>query len=97
LIVALSWLRGLNLKALGKVLHISKSKKLIIKALAQPPPINTLVYDEKFNVIGVVYDIMGPVSSPYISVLVDKIGVEPKSLVGKTLYVKERRRRVRGR
>jgi len=85
------------LKPLGKVLHISKSRKIILKTLGHPPPINTEVYDEKFNIVGIVYDIMGPVSSPYVSILVEKTGVNPEALIGKTLYIKERRLRKRGK
>ena len=58
---------------------------------------NTEVYDEKLNVIGIVYDIMGPVSSPYVSVLVDKASINPETLVGRILYVKERRLGKRGK
>lgn len=85
------------MKPLGKVLHVSKSKKLILKTSSPPPPVNTEVYDEKLNVIGIVYDIMGPVSSPYVSVLVDKASINPETLVGRILYVKERRLGKRGK
>jgi RNA-binding protein len=55
------------LALLGSVLHLSKSNKLVAKSLSKSiPKIGDSVYDGKGRVIGLVYDIIGPVSSPYI-------------------------------
>jgi len=55
------------LTLLGSVLHLSKSNKLVVKgSLKAPPKIGDPVYDGKSRVIGSVYDVIGPASSPYI-------------------------------
>jgi RNA-binding protein len=59
-------MRG-SLTLLGSVLHLSKSNKLVAKSFSKLiPKIGDTVYDGKSRVIGSVYDIIGPVSSPYI-------------------------------
>jgi len=56
-----------SLTLLGSVLHLSKSKKFVIKSSSKAiPKIGDSVYDSKSRVIGLVYDVIGPVSSPYI-------------------------------
>lgn len=69
---------------LGRVLHISSSKNIIVK-VENTPKIGETVVDESLRPVGEVFDIFGPVSSPYVA-------VKPKiskfsALVGKTLYV----------
>ena len=56
------------------------------------PKLNSPVYDENFRPIGAVYDIIGPVASPYVSVVLETREVDPRKLVGRMLYVKEVRR-----
>lgn len=89
------------MEPLGKVLHVSKSGRLIIKAYTKPPPVNTIVFDENLDEIGFVYDVMGPVSSPYISVQVEKSKIKLENLVGRVLFIKlkkfKRRRQTHGR
>jgi len=72
------------LKRLGKVLHVSSSKRLVIVAEANIP-IGTQVFDSKLKVVGSVADIFGPVKKPYVTVKpsVDK----PEQYVGQILYV----------
>jgi RNA-binding protein len=49
-----------------------------------PPRIGEKVVDEKIRQIGTVFDVFGPVSSPYIAI---KTTVEdPETLVNQTLY-----------
>jgi rRNA processing protein Gar1 len=59
-------MRG-SLTLLGSVLHLSKNNKLVAKSLSKAfPKIGDPVYDDKSRVIGSVYDVIGPISSPYI-------------------------------
>jgi len=69
---------------LGRVLHVSSSKNIIIK-VENMPRIGETVVDENLKPIGEIFDIFGPVSSPYVSVR-PKIA-KPDLLVGKVLYV----------
>lgn len=61
-------MRG-HLTLLGSVLHASKSNKLVVKCFSKVvPKVGSLVYDNRSRPIGSVFDVIGPVSSPYILV-----------------------------
>ena len=66
------------------MLHISPSKNAIVK-VENTPRIGETVVDENLKPIGEVFDILGPVSSPYAAVK-PKI-TKPEVLVNKVLYV----------
>jgi RNA-binding protein len=75
------------------VLHVGSSKRLILKA-EKVPRINDRVVDENLKFVGVVFDVFGPVASPYV--VVEPSVDEPEPLVNRVLYVfpsKSRRRR----
>jgi len=55
------------LQRLGRVLHISPSRNAIIK-IENMPRIGETVVDENLKPIGKIFDIFGPVSSPYAAV-----------------------------
>ncbi|MEM2336741.1 MAG: Gar1/Naf1 family protein [Candidatus Bathyarchaeia archaeon] len=69
---------------LGRVLHISPNKNVIVK-VENTPKIGETVVDENLRHVGDVFDIFGPVSSPYVAVK-PKIA-KPEVLVNKMLYV----------
>lgn len=69
---------------LGRALHLSPSKNVIVKA-ENTPKIGEVVVDENLRHVGEVFDIFGPVSSPYVAVK-PKI-TKPEVLVNKILYV----------
>jgi len=85
------------LERIGSVLHVSSTRNLILKA-ENIPHIGDKVVDEKLNQVGTVFDVFGPVSSPYAAV---KTSVEePSVLVNHVLYAvpsfmmrREKRRR----
>jgi len=54
------------------------------------------VYDENLKPVGKVYDILGPVSSPYASIEIDN-NIPPEKFVGKVLYLMLREKRRGGR
>lgn len=57
------------MQRIGSVLHVSSSRNMILKADHQNfPRIGDVVMDENLKAVGVVLDILGPVSSPYITV-----------------------------
>ncbi len=72
------------MQRLGKVLSITPSSSLIIKT-ENPPKIGSEVVDENLNAVGKVFDIIGPVTSPY-AVIKPKIK-DPAVLVNKPLYL----------
>lgn len=75
-----------SLKRLGKVLHLSKSRSLIVKLSAEPSMnIGSKVLDSKLKEVGIVQDIFGPVSCPYVSI--KPVLHDPSSAVGKIVYI----------
>lgn len=55
------------MKRIGVVLHTSSSKSIILKA-ENIPRIGDKVVDEDLRQVGTVFDVFGPVSSPYVAV-----------------------------
>jgi RNA-binding protein len=73
---------------------LSPSRNVVLR-IERVPRIGETVVDENLRPVGKVFDIMGPVSSPYVAV---KPTIrEPEKLVNKALYVvplrRERRKR----
>ncbi|MBS7621376.1 H/ACA RNA-protein complex protein Gar1 [Candidatus Bathyarchaeota archaeon] len=69
---------------LGRALHISPSRNVIVK-VENVPKIGETVVDENLRRVGEVFDVFGPVSSPYVAV--KPKGVKPEVLVNKVLYI----------
>ena len=85
------------MQRIGFVLHVSSTKNMILKA-ENIPLIGDRVVDEKLNHVGTVFDVFGPVSSPYVAVRPSV--EEPSHFVDHVLYAapsfkwrKEKRRR----
>ncbi len=76
--------RGTGLQRLGKVISITPSSSLIIKT-ENPPKIGTEVVDESLKVVGRVFDIIGPMSSPYA--VIKPSVKDPADLINKPLYL----------
>jgi RNA-binding protein len=72
------------LQRLGKVLHVTPSQNLVVKA-DKPPQIGSAVVDEKLKVVGKIFDVIGPVPSPYA--VVKPAIKEPEKLANKQLYL----------
>jgi len=72
------------LQRLGKVLHVTPSQNIIVK-ICKKPEIGSTVINEELKIIGKVFDVIGPVSSPYavIKPTVEK----PEKLIAKQLYM----------
>ena len=83
--------------AIGKVVKVTRDGKLIVKAEAVPK-LGAQVYDSSANIVGLVYDIIGPVTSPYVVVKVTSPRIQqPGYLVNRLLYASEVSRRKGGR
>jgi len=77
------------------VLHVTKAGDIVVRSGSGPPPrIGDKVFGPDLEEVGIISDVFGPVSSPYLAVrpLVD----DPSRLVGKVLYVRRGRRWRRG-
>ncbi len=78
---------------LGKVIHLSNSKNLILRPKIIPP-VGVPAFNHELKQVGVVFDIFGPVNKPYASI---KPRIEnPRNYVGQTLYVLEEREGLKG-
>jgi len=73
-----------RLQKLGRVRALTPSKNIIIKS-EKAPRIGSEVVDENLSVIGKVFDIIGPVSSPYA--VVKPTVREPAKLLDKPVYL----------
>lgn len=83
-------LRGSRiLRRLGRVLHVSQSRNIILKGEGTPK-IGQHVVDESLTKVGVVSDVLGPTSSPYVSV---RPTAKHDDLARRVLYVRPRERR----
>ncbi|MDR2203015.1 MAG: Gar1/Naf1 family protein [Nitrososphaerota archaeon] len=72
------------MQKIGKALNITPSNSIIIKT-ETPPKIGCEVADENLTTIGKIFDIIGPVSSPYAVI---KTNIKnPSSLLNKPLYL----------
>jgi RNA-binding protein len=71
------------LHRIGYVLHVSNTKNIILKA-ENVPQIGNQVIDEKLKQVGIVFDIFGPTSSPYVAVKPDNQNSE--LLINQVLY-----------
>jgi len=72
------------LQRLGRVSNVTPSRNVIVRT-ERPPKIGAEVVDENLNVVGKVFDIIGPVSSPYA--VIKPTVREPAKLVNKPLYL----------
>lgn len=72
------------MKRLGTVHLLSHSGNLILRGNTVPR-LGEDVFDSRLHDVGVVRDIFGPVTYPYISVTVKQD--DPQTLVGKPLYL----------
>lgn len=66
------------------MLGVAPSQNIVVKA-DKNPKIGSAVVDENLKVVGKVFDVIGPVSSPYA--VVKPAVKEPKKLISKQLYM----------
>ena len=80
------------MQRLGRVMNVTPSQNLVVKA-EKAPKIGSSVVDESLKVVGKVFDVIGPVASPYA--VVRPVIRQPETLSNKQLYLlplkKERR------
>ena len=74
----------MDLQKLGRVINLTPSRNLVVKT-EKAPKIGSAVVDESLKTIGKVFDVIGPVTSPYA--VVRPAVKEPEKLAGKQLYL----------
>jgi RNA-binding protein len=72
------------LQRLGRVLNVTPSQNVVVKT-EKTPKIGSVVIDENLKIVGKIFDIIGPVSSPYV--VVRPAIREPEKLTDKQLYL----------
>ena len=79
------------LKKIGEIYRITHDKKIVIKLTSSTslPPLYITVYDYGMKRIGILYDIIGPVSSPFGLVKPTEEALkEGDKIIGKSVYVR---------
>jgi RNA-binding protein len=66
------------------MLHVTPSQNIVVK-VDKTPKIGSAVVNEKLKVVGKVFDVIGPVSSPYV--IVKPSIRNPEKIGAKQLYV----------
>lgn len=72
------------MQRLGRVLSLTPSQNIVVRT-DKTPKIGATVVDESFKSVGKIFDIIGPVSAPYV--VVRPTVNEPERLTSKQLYV----------
>ena len=72
------------MQKLGRVTNVSPSGNAILKT-GNSPKLGSEVVDENLNVVGKVFDVIGPVSAPYV--VIKPTIREPTKLVNKPVYL----------
>ena len=72
------------MQRLGRILNVTPSQNIVVKT-EKTPKIGSTVIDENLKVVGKVFDIIGPVSSPYA--IVKPTIKEAERLINKQLYL----------
>ncbi len=72
------------MQRLGRVVNVTPSQNLVVKT-EKTPKIGSSVVDESLKTVGRVFDIIGPVTSPYA--VVKPTVHEPEKLASKQLYL----------
>ena len=79
----------MDLQRLGRIINVTPSQNLVVKA-EKAPKIGSAVVDENLKIIGKVFDVIGPVPSPYA--VVRPVVKEPEKLTNKQLYLSDSER-----
>ena len=72
------------MQRLGRVLSVTPSQNIVVKT-EKVPKLGASVVDENLKVVGRIFDIIGPVSSPYA--VIKPAVREPERLANKQLYL----------
>jgi len=80
---------GNVLQRLGKVLSVTPSQSIVVK-LDKAPKVGSAVVDENLKVVGKIFDVIGPVSSPYA--VIRSSVKDPEKLANRQLYVSSSRK-----
>ena len=79
----------MDLQRLGRVINVTPSQNIIVKA-EKAPKIGSVVVDENLKTVGRVFDVIGPVPTPYA--VVRPVVKEPGNLANKQLYLSDSER-----
>lgn len=72
------------MQRLGKVINVTPAQNVVVK-IDKTPYIGSTVIDENLKVVGKVFDIIGPVSSPYA--VIKPTVKAPEKLTNRQLYL----------
>ncbi|MBP1448915.1 MAG: H/ACA RNA-protein complex protein Gar1 [Thermoproteus sp.] len=73
------------LRRIGLALHYTKLKNLVVK-LSQAPPLYIPIYTYTLKKVGILYDVIGNIESPYG--LIKPISID-NNILGQYIYAKD--------
>ena len=79
------------MQRLGKVLHITPSKNIVAR-ISKIPKMGATVIDEKLKIVGKIFDVVGPTSSPYA--IIRPTSEKSEKLINKQLYLATSKKRM---
>ena len=84
------------MQKLGTVLHISSQSNIVVKSYLAPKlGKKSIVMDKNQKKIGYIYDVIGPVKSPYLLIKPFTKLQDNSELIGKSLYMKNKNKKMR--
>jgi len=78
------------MKKAGRILHYTKYKVFVVESSGKIIP-NTYLIDDKGRKIGIVIDVIGPITKPYL--VVKPLVNNPDKYIGKEVYYMRERRK----
>ncbi len=81
------------MRRLGRVLHVSKDRNIILK-VESLPRIGQAVVNKELKPVGKVLDIFGPVTSPYAAVAPESHGAKTPANASLYILPPKRERRI---
>ncbi|MFP3178463.1 MAG: Gar1/Naf1 family protein [Thermocladium sp.] len=77
----------MSLKKIGDAIHVANDGKIVAR-LVMVPPLGIQVFDYGMKRVGSLYDVIGPVKSPYGLIKANQ--EDPSFIIGKPIYVDAR-------
>ena len=80
------------MEKIGRALHFSGATGNVIVKASFAPKVGSKVCDKKLRSVGTVFDVFGPIASPYVSI---KTSRDRKNIIDQILFLRNIKRNVK--